>query len=403
MNYNFEKAIDIYSGKYKNGLFGKQYSINLYVYPSYIKGDAFGLYEEKLTNETYPFEISYEDIKNVYVGEIKQEKNITLEYKNKSIVQNIQNSLEKIVLIVGEDPQKWIQIIETAKEEYLNKLEEKKRLEIEEQERQRQIDIQQETSALNFYQECYNYHIKKHTPTYQIFADKNKCVILYIDDYKGLNFLKIDGYAEEENRGIITYDNIHYYEKAGNIHYTTDIHGNYSSFAGSITGGNFSKLATVGGGLLFGLMGIAAGAALTYKPIEQKPAETSFSINSDVKTIDDRNVILNFYSDSKQQYVDIELPYDIYNFLSTYLPEKKYGIVDEIEKRTAIHQSAKIIERGDLLNVPISKGVQKEIEVQNEDNNSFEQRIKKLKMMKESGLLTEEEFDIKRKELLDMI
>lgn len=228
-------------------------------------------------------------------------------------------------------------------------------------------------------------------------------MLLYIDENKGLNFLKIDGYAEEENRGIITYDNIHYYEKAGNVHYTTDIHGNYSSFGGSITGGNFSKFATMGGGLLFGLMGMAVGAALTYKPIEQKPIETKFTISSDVKVIDDRNVILNFYSDSKGQYVDIELPYDVYNFLSTYLPEKKYGIVDELEKRTAIHQSAQIIERGDLLRVPVSQEIQR-IEERNKSSDTlFEQKIKKLKMMKEAGLLSEDEFDKKRKELLDMI
>ena len=41
-------------------------------------------------------------------------------------------------------------------------------------------------------------------------------------------------------------------------------------------------------------MGMAAGAALTYQPMEQKPVEANFAINSDVRMIDDRNVILNF-------------------------------------------------------------------------------------------------------------
>jgi len=401
MNRIIEKPIEIYCGKYKNGLFGKQYSINLFVYSSYIEGDAFEFYEEKLSNDTYPFEISYEAIKNIYVGEIKNEKNIIIEYKKSSVVRD---GFAQIVLMGIDEPQKWIQIIETAKEKYFDKLNKEKNKKIETEERQRQLDLQREKLASNFYQECYNYHIKKTTPTYQLFADKNKSVILYIDENKGLNFLKIDGYAEEENRGIINYNSIHYYEKAGNVHYTTDIHGNYSSFGGSMTGANFSKLATVGGGLLFGLMGMAVGAALTYKPAEQKPIETNFSIDSDIKTIDDRNVILNFYSDSKGQYVDIELPYDVYNFLSTYLPEKKYSIVDEIEKRTAIHQSAQIIERGDLLNIPVLPDMQKENEIQNENNDIlFEQKIKKLKMMRDAGLLSEEEFDSKRKELLDMI
>ena len=136
-----------------------------------------------------------------------------------------------------------------------------------------------------------------------MFSDKNIVALIYIDEDKSLNFLKIDGYAQEENNGVISYENIHYYEKAGNVSYVTDIHGNYTSFGGSMASGNFSKLATVGGGLLFGFMGMALGVALTYKPTEQKAVNTSFSIESDIKKIDDRNVILNFYSEIKKQYL----------------------------------------------------------------------------------------------------
>ena len=67
-------------------------------------------------------------------------------------------------------------------------------------------------------------------------------------ELKSLNFLKIDGYAQEENNGVIEYKNIHYYDKAGNVSYVADINGNYTSFVGGVTGGNFSKLAAVGGG-----------------------------------------------------------------------------------------------------------------------------------------------------------
>lgn len=400
MGWEIEQAIDTYYGKYRNGLFGKQHSINLFIYPSHIEGNAFDFYEGKLSDDSYSFEISYESIKKMFVDEIKNVSNITIEYRKNSVVQN---SSETIILMGIEEPQKWLEKIEESKEKYFDELNKKKYLESEVEERQKQLDLQKEKLATSFYQECYNFHIKTTTPVYQLFADRNKIAVLYIDEDKGLNFLKIDGYAKEENIGNITYNNIHYYEKAGNVHYTTDIHGNYTSFGGSITRGNFSKLATIGGGLLFGLMGMAVGAALTYKPAEQKSIETNFSINSDVKTIDDRNVILNFYSDSKKQYLDIELPYDIYNFLSTHLLEKKYGIVDELEKRTAIHQSTQLIERGDLLNIPALQEV-KGIEEQNENHEIlFEQKVKKLKMMKDAGLLTEEEFENKRKELLDMI
>lgn len=218
--------------------------------------------------------------------------------------------------------------------------------------------------------------------------------------------MKIDGYAEEESDGIITYENIHYYEKAGNISYTTEINGNYSSFGGSMTGGNFSKLAAVGGGLLFGFMGMTLGAALTYKPAGQKPVNTAFSIESDIKKIDDRSVMLNFYSETKKQYIDIELPQDIYNFLQTYLPEKKFSIVDELEKKTAVHQSTDMIENGSLLKAPVKtetisigqKGAQ-----ETDAMEEFKKKVEKLKIMKEAGLLSDEKFEEEQAKLLDMI
>lgn len=173
-----------------------------------------------------------------------------------------------------------------------------------------------------------------------------------------------------------------------------------------MTGGNFSKLAVAGGGLLFGFMGMALGAALTYKPAEQKAINTSFSIDSDIKKVDDRSVMLNFYSEMKKQYIDIELPQDIYNFLQTYLPEKKYGIVDELEKKTVVHQSTDIIENGKLLKVNIRSDVpsieQKELQETNAMEN-FKLKVEKLKMMKDAGLLSDEKFAEEQAKLLNMI
>lgn len=261
MRLEVEKIIEAYYGKYKKGLFGKQHSIKLFIYPSHIEGNAFEYYDGNLSDDSCAFNISYESIKRMYVGKIKDDVNITIEYKDDFVMLR---AFATIMLMGIDEPQKWLQMIETAKDKYCKELDKKRRIEIEEKEKQRRLEIQREETMLRFYQECFAFYIKEKTPVYQLFADKNKIALLYIDENMGLIFLKIDGYAEEENRGIITYDNIHYYEKAGNVHYTTDIHGNYSSFGGSMTGGSFSKLATMGGGLLFGLMGMAVGATLTY-------------------------------------------------------------------------------------------------------------------------------------------
>lgn|GEM_PF-4296652 len=243
-----------------------------------------------------------------------------------------------------DDIQKWYNLLEETQTAFAENKVKRQQAELQRREEQHRLAIEAEEKAINFFKDCYSFHIKDNTPAYELFSDKNKVALIYIEENKSLNFLKIDGYTQEENNGVISYDNIHYYEKAGNVSYTTDIHGSYSSFGGSMTGGNFSKLATVGGGLLFGLMGMALGSALTYKSAEQTPTNTSFSIESDIRKIDDSSVILNFYSEIKKQYIDIELPQDIYNFLQTYLPEKKYGIVDELEKKTVVHQSTDIIE-----------------------------------------------------------
>ena len=399
MFFNFEKELESYRGTYRKGnLFGKRCPIELDIYPSHIEGKAFGYIDDELGNESSSFNIPYENLKKIYVMKINTDANIAIEYTGSIVKSSV-----TIVLAGIQEPQKWIQIIETAKEQYLDKLRKKRQFEIDAQEEQRQMELQREENALRFYQECYAFHIKENTPVYQIFAEKNKVALIYIAEDKSLNFLKIDGYEEEENIGVIAYDHMHYYEKAGNIHYTTSIQGNYSSFGGSVTGGNFSKLAAVGGGLLFGFMGMAIGTALTYKPAEQKPVNTSFSIDSNIESIDDRNVILNFYSDNKKQYVDIELPYEIYNFLQTHLPEKKYGIVDELEKRAAVSRSMGIMENNTLGNIPMQNNVQ-EIETNNQNSDVlFIQKVEKLKIMKNAGLLSDEEFECERKKLLSMI
>lgn len=334
MNDNSEKCIDFYFGEYKKGVFGKKNNIRLWIYPSTIEGIGYVIYRNELNNIT-SFKISFDNFQDVFIGKIGKNQMLFIEYFSDSVVDN----KKSYIAFPGiQDMDRWIDIIRSTKKIYYEEKERKKQLQRDEQEEKNRLAMENEQKATKFYHECYSFHVKETTPTYQLFSDKNMVALIYIDNNKSLNFLKIDGYAEEENNGVITYNNIHYYEKAGNISYVTDIHGKYASYGGSMTGGKYSKLATVGGGLLFGVMGMAMGAALTYKPAKQEGMNTTFTIDSDIKKIDDRSIILNFYSDIKRQYIDIELPQDIYNFLQTYLPEKKYSIVDELEKKTVIYQ-----------------------------------------------------------------
>lgn len=116
--------------------------------------------------------------------------------------------------------------------------------------------------------------------------------------------------------------------------------------------------------------------------------------------------MLNFYSETKKQYIDIELPQDIFNFLQTYLPEKKYGIVNELEKKTVVHQSTDIIENGSLLKVAVKSETSSIEQKETTEINSMENfklKVEKLKMMKEAGLLSDEKFEQEQAKLLDMI
>lgn len=218
----------------------------------------------------------------------------------------------------------------------------------------------------------------------------------YIDKNKSLNLLKIDGFSQGESNACIPYDKIHYYEKAGSVHYTSDIKGEYSNFGGSFTGATVSTAASIVGGLLFGPMGMAAGALLTHKPAGTlRPGSSSFKVSSQPHKVDDRSVILNYYSDTKQQFMDIELPADIYNFLQTHLSERKYGIVLELEKNRAV------MAHGENRMPQIEGQELKKIETAADDAQQFEVKVKKLKILYENGILSEEEFANEKNKILN--
>jgi len=398
MGLDFEKAIDCYYGTYKKSVLAKD-KITLFIYPSSFAGKAYKYGTNKMPYKTSSndFEITMDFVTNISYDDIGGISGIIIEYRVDSIVTNRANYYLLIPEIDNHDY--WLSLCKKTKEEYDNKKREKVRQE-KEAEEQRNIEIvNREQEALDFFRNCYDFHIQEDTPTYELFKEKNQIAFIYIDQERGLNFLKIDGYNQEESNGVIPYEKIHYYERAGAIHYVADVHGDYSSYGGSVSGGNFSKRAAVLGGLLFGFMGMTAGALLSYKPAKIESTTTEFHIESDVQRIDERNVMLNFYSDTKKQYMDIELPQDIYNFLQTYYAEKKHNIVIEIERQSASLKEKSQIEPGNMIEAPDST---KKME-NKDDIQDFKKKTERLAMMKDAGLLTEEEFSSEKAKLLSMI
>lgn len=402
-----EKCLACYYSEYKKSRLAQTQTMKLFVYPSFLEGTGFPCYDGELSDEVTSFMITFDEIKNVLLIDIKGDEGINIIYQPKN---SIVNTKGKSIIIIGVNQyNEAMNLVKDTRHKYNEKirvqLENKKQKKQEKQEWLLKI-AEEEESAKQFLQECYNYHITTNdNPYFELFKDNLQIALIYIDKDRNLNFLRIDGTNNDESNGIIPYSQIHYFEKVGTIHYTTDINCKYSSFGGSITGSTFSKEAAFWGGLLFGPMGMIAGALFSYEPARIEMPTTQFNIESDVMRIDDRNVILNYYSGTHKQYIDIEVPAGIYNFLQTYLPEKKYDIVMELEKKSVVHKATKEIEKDTYSNSITSNKASDESETNQSKDvmTTFKQKIDKLKLIHDSGILTEAEYDVEKKKLLELL
>lgn len=182
-----EKCIDFYCGEYKSGIFGKKAAIRLGVYSSQIKGEGFSYYDTILSNSTYSFEIEYDNIKRIYIGEVGKDSTLFIEYDPKAIV----NNKTTILALPGmENAESWLNTIEETKRAFIEKKQKQQQIRVEREEEQRRLEAEKEQEAIQFYQKCYSFHIKETTPVYQLFSDRNKTALIYIDEKKSLNFLK---------------------------------------------------------------------------------------------------------------------------------------------------------------------------------------------------------------------
>ncbi len=388
-----DKCNEYYSGVYKKGMLGKKYDMKIFLYTEFAEVVAFYWFENELSSETGTFKIDYEEISDAFIMDVKGDKGILIEFAHKEKIVSSQRKSQVVIMGINK-ANEVVELIINTKNRSINRRRQKEETRKHQESERKLRIIQEEESAQQFFDKCYEYHINKNeNPYYDLLRNKYEVALIYIDKDKNLNFLRIDGYNQEESNGVIPFSKIHYYERAGSIHYTTEINGAYSSFGGSITGVTFSKKATFWGGLLLGPMGMAGGALLTHKPSKTEMPNTELSIESDIRKVDDRNIILNYYSDAHKQYIDIELPMEVYNFLQTHIPEKKYEIVMELEKKSLLSQSTKQIDSVEPLNVP----------TQNSQVDDFKAKIEKLKMMYDMGILTDIEFDAEKKKLLESI
>lgn len=299
-----------YYGKYKKSLFSKEQKIELFIYNDYIEGRGFKIIDNELVESIYSFRYDFQDILEVKLSSYNGTQAIFITAYNSSIAMKKSNSTTILPNI--ENYEDAIEKIKSVQNEYLEE-ENRKKIALEEAEKKMAL-LRQEQEK--FFNDCYNFHLNNGRPRYIFKHEDLDCVVLYLNDSKDLNFLFIDGRNKLENNGIIEYSKIHYYEKAGSIHYTTDVNAHYSSFAGSFTSEFFSRATTYGPNYLYGPMGLIQGDLLFHSNSQLVTSNVDFKITSKINKIDDRNVILNYYSDVQKQFIDLELPADIYNFFS---------------------------------------------------------------------------------------
>lgn len=380
-----EKCLQVFYSEYKIS-FRKTVKMHIFLYHSYFQCEGIRTFDG--TSSTY--DIKYTDLCSVEISTANGQKCLKFHFKSPSLFD--QNAKTVLYVLGLDDFEKCQRLILHYKDLYIYYLRQQQQIKQEREEQQKRYELE----AKKFFDDCYRFHISENTPTIPIFSENNKTVLVYIAENNALGFLKIDGYEKSEDAGIIPYDKIHYYEKAGAVHYVAETNGNYSSFGGSITGATFSKKATLFHGIMFGPIGMATAALMSYKPAQQKQAETHFDISSETKRIDERNVILNFYSDEKKQYIDIELPQNIYNFLQTYLPDKRYSIVTELEKHAAVQNASNSVE---LLEPPKSVPELPQVK-QKLSIDEFKEKVEKLKILYEAGMLTDEDYAKAKMELM---
>ena len=377
-----------YSAVYveKKGLFNsKKYNILISFYEDKVAGSTlkfsggsdysyqrFDLSYDDITNYE---ECTFEDLPCLKIDTRKQ-YNAKVQYNDSYIFPLYpKNEIKEVI----DELEKCLNNVKAANEALIERQNELMRLRKEEEELEQQRIIEMK----DFYNNTYAFHIKEQTPTYTIYKEEPNCFTIYIGEDNSLNFLLIEADSKTEIHSVIKYDEIHYYEKAGAVHYATNINASYTgsqSFGGSFVGARASVGATVLGGLLFGTMGMAIGALASYKPAEYTPPThipSKFNISSEITKIDERSVILNYYSEQKKQYVDIELPQEIFNFLQTFLPDKKYAIVLAKETQGAVQ-------------APTSEPAEDDTVV----------RLKKLKELYEMELISETEYTERKKEIL---
>lgn len=188
------------------------------------------------------------------------------------------------------------------------------------------------------------------------FADKNyRQMLSKVNNEKFLDAIeKVHG-EPEKWLTVINIDDVQYFKFEGNMNVAHDVHG---------SGGGVNVDGAIVGGMLFGGAGAVIGSGLG----------TDISVSTNIIEYDNRFINL-IYQDKTRTTKSISLPYAMKDALMTIMPEKEFSYIQ-------LNNKPKEEPKADI-------GIDDQIEA-----------IKKLKDLLDVGVLTQEEFDAKKKQIL---
>ena len=323
-----------YVGAYRTrGLLAKTQECELFIYDEGVQGYGYRVTEGSAEGWWGVFDFSMEEIAQAVPCSVEGQEALQLICKQRSVagVRQVTITLPGLAGCV-EAARQLEATRQAARHEQRQRQEQEAEARRLAAEQQRQLEKDREA----FLQQAVEFHLGDRPPTYLLTQEEHKLAAMFLDEQQGLHFVAVDATRLEERHGVIPYDKIHYYERAGAIHYVTEIQGQYANLGGSFTTSGWNWEEDYG----FGDMGMEPGGVMGDALTSVVLPSPSVSLRSKATRVDDRNVILNYYSDAHRQFMDIELPSDSYNFLQTHLPGKKYDIVLEVEKQAAVRQQA---------------------------------------------------------------
>ena len=157
---------------------------------------------------------------------------------------------------------------------------------------------------------------------------------------------------------ICCIENIIYFRKQGDVQYTTEISGGGANVGGAVTGG-----------MLFGTAGAIVGAQVGTETIIDP-------IKSTTTKHDTRKTIFQ-YKDENKNIITVEWPIAYFDLLMKVIPEKEYDYL-QLHKKNEQN-----VEQPNNL-----KGIV--------------DTMQQYKELLDSGVITQEEFEAKKKQLLGL-